>query len=81
MSKKVDKGFEPIYWNLSYRRKFIRTLWLLQFGIILAIYLLISHSNKFVGFLIIFFVTWVIQLIYTYYKWKSSDKLGETQQK
>lgn len=27
---KVDKGFELIYWKLSYRRKFIRTLWLVR---------------------------------------------------
>lgn len=25
---KTDKGFELWYWNLSYRRKFIRILWL-----------------------------------------------------
>ena len=27
MKNKVDKGFELAYWNLSYRRKLIRTLW------------------------------------------------------
>ena len=26
---KVDKGFELFYDNLSYRRKFIRTIWLI----------------------------------------------------
>ena len=26
--EKVDKGFELIYYRLSYRRRFIRTLWL-----------------------------------------------------
>lgn len=29
---KVDEGFEWIYFNLSYRRKFIRTLWVLGLG-------------------------------------------------
>jgi hypothetical protein len=27
MSDKTDKGFELSYWKLSYRRKFVRTLW------------------------------------------------------
>lgn len=27
MGRKVDKGFQLIYWKLSYRRKFLRTLW------------------------------------------------------
>lgn len=28
MSEKVDKGIMVCYWKLSYRRKFIRTLWM-----------------------------------------------------
>ena len=32
--EKIDKGFELDYWKLSYRRKFIRTLWLIPLGII-----------------------------------------------
>ena len=68
--KEVDKGFEPIYWNLSYRRKFIRTLWMLPFGIIMAVYYLTSHNRRILVFFIAFIITWVIQLIYTYYKWK-----------
>jgi len=31
MANKVDKGFELRYWRLSYRRKFIRTLWMIPF--------------------------------------------------
>ena len=31
MSQKVDKGIELCYWKLSYRRKFIRTLWIIPF--------------------------------------------------
>lgn len=34
---KIDKRFELIYWILSYRKKFIRTLWMAPlFVIILA---------------------------------------------
>ena len=34
---KVDKGFELLYDNLSYRRKFIRTIWLIPIGIVVGI--------------------------------------------
>ena len=34
MSQKVDKGIELCYWKLSYRRKFIRTLWIIPFEVI-----------------------------------------------
>lgn len=35
--EKVDKGFELFYKNLTYRRKFIRTLWLIPIGILVGI--------------------------------------------
>ena len=36
--EKVDKDFELLYENLSYRRKFIRTLWLIPIGIVVGIF-------------------------------------------
>ena len=32
----VDKGFELCYYNLSYRRRFIRTIWIFFWGILLV---------------------------------------------
>ena len=29
MSEKVDKGIQFCYWKLSYRRKLIRTIWMI----------------------------------------------------
>lgn len=76
--QKIDKGFEPIYWNLSYRRKFIRTLWMIPF-VILAI-MLIWATWKSVLITSIFAVAMIcgeiIQASYTYKKWKNTDDKG-----
>ena len=42
---KVDKGFELIYWKLSYRRKFIRTLWLIPWAVASLVYIQIVGKN------------------------------------
>ena len=36
--EKVDKGIELCYWKLSYRRKFIRTLWMIPIAIVIIFY-------------------------------------------
>ncbi len=35
--EKIDTGIELCYWKLSYRRKFIRTLWMIPLSIITII--------------------------------------------
>ena len=42
---KVDKGFELVYWKLSYRRKFIRTLWTIPWMIASLIFIQIVGEN------------------------------------
>lgn len=77
---KIDKGFELIYWNLSYRRKFVRTLWMTPFTI-LAIILMWMTSKSILITSIISVVTLVVviaQAIYTYKKWKHTDKVELT---
>jgi len=75
-NNKVDKGFQPIYWKLSYRRKFIRTLWMTPFAIIaIALMFLADRSiliNTALSLLIA--VMYFIQLIYTYVKWKKGEQ-------
>ncbi|MEJ8555147.1 hypothetical protein [Tepidibacter sp. Z1-5] len=66
-STKVDEGFELFYWNLSYRRKFIRTLWCSP----VLLLLVPICPNKVIVFCCILFV---IQAIYNYKKWKSEEK-------
>lgn len=68
----VDKGFELCYYNLSYRRRFIRTLWLIPWEILLLCFM---HWRKVPLFIIaalaIFFtVATFIQALHNYKKWK-----------
>lgn len=72
-SIKIDKGFELIYWKLSYRRKFIRTLWMIPFEFIAVIHVWVTW-NSILLTLICFIViigTGMAQAIYTYKKWKA----------
>jgi len=78
MDKNVDKGFELNYWNLSYRRKFIRSLWVTAFFVIIVVLIFLFKIN--ISFLIpikyILFIGTVVcicQLIYTFNKWKSNE--------
>lgn len=65
------------YWNLSYRKKFIRTLWMTPFTFI-AIVLIFLYGEFSIGIKIVFnafvFLTWLIQLLYTYQKSKTEKK-------
>jgi len=72
---KKDKGFELIYWNLSYRRKFIRTLWMTPTLIILLAVVWGSTFNKILKTIVtvLLISVYLIQLIYTYKKWKSDE--------
>ncbi|EPD53307.1 hypothetical protein HMPREF1210_01038 [Paenisporosarcina sp. HGH0030] len=66
-----DGGFN--YWKLNYRKKFIRTLWMIPVVIFLSIQLFVLdiQSNFSVFLLVLLIVTLIVQLIYTYFKWKS----------
>ena len=69
---KVDKGFELIYWKLSYRRKFIRTLWAIPFAILTIILVSWFYQSIVTTFIfaMIILIVGIAQLIYTYKKWK-----------
>ncbi|KAF5060382.1 hypothetical protein DSECCO2_326210 [anaerobic digester metagenome] len=70
--RKIDKGFELIYWKLSYRRKFLRTIWLIPF-VILAIMAtwLVWHSVIItIPIAIVLVLVEMAQAIYTYNMWK-----------
>jgi len=72
MDNKIDKGFEASYGKLSYRRKFIRTLWLIPFAVAAIMMFLISQANitYAVAASIIILIIFFVQLIYNYKKWK-----------
>ncbi len=76
MTHKTDKGFQPIYWNLSYRRKLIRTLWLSP---LIFLFFLLPEETEFFGlsrnlFVAFLFVLVAVQAYYNYYKWKISER-------
>lgn len=74
-SVQIDKGFELIYWKLSYRRKFIRTLWMIPFAI-LAVILVWEVWKSVLTTLILAIVIMgvgLVQAIYNYKKWKDTD--------
>lgn len=76
MSEKVDRGTELCYWKLSYRRKLIRTIWMIPFdSLALLLFYKTFHSV---------ILTWIaggwmflllfIQLVYNYKKWEREKK-------
>ena len=73
--EKIDIGFELVYWNLSYRRKFIRSLWITPFLIFVIILGWIVWKSVLVAaiFTILGLGILIIQLIYNYKRWKDTD--------
>lgn len=73
MSEKVDKGIEVCYWKLSYRRKLIRTLWMIPVLIMINIVLYKEFPAysyaRLIG--VILFLPVFIQAAYNYKKWKN----------
>ena len=76
---KVDNGIELVYWKLSYRRKFIRTLWMIPWAIVSLIFIQIVGKNYKYTILytilagIIYLVILPIQAIYNYKKWMKEE--------
>lgn len=75
-SERTDKGMEFCYWRLSYRRKFIRTLWLVPiFAVIIIAFYQTFRSDALTWFICTaVFVSIIIQAIYNYKKWKSENQ-------
>ena len=75
MGKKVDKGFQLIYWKLSYRRKFIRTLWTIPIFIISIGIIVFLGDGIVVSKImpIILIILFILQIIYNYIKWKKEE--------
>lgn len=70
--EKIDEGFAFCFWKLSYRRKFIRTLWMLPFLIIVIFYLHITFKSYLLTDIIgtILSTIFILQAVYYYKKWK-----------
>ena len=80
----VDKGFCLSYWRLSYRRKFLRTLWMIPWALAALVVMLITDpfgiivSWIYAGFLA---ASLLAQGIYNYRKWQREQQPMETTNK
>ena len=74
--EKIDKGFELAYYNLSYRRRFIRTLWLIPWAILALFGLHWRGASTFILVLIaiLFAFVFFIQALHNYKKWKEKER-------
>lgn len=70
-AEKIDKGIVFCYWKLSYRRKFIRTLWLLPIFIIIMVLFHLTFRSYFLTCIVgvAYFLLLLAQAIYNYRKW------------
>lgn len=66
-----DSGYN--YWKSNYKKKFYRTLWMIPVTIFLTIQMLLSESSSQPILILVpaLFVTLIVQLLYTYFKWKN----------
>lgn len=76
MNNKTDKGFQLNYWKLSYRRKFIRNLWLFPLCLVLAIFMFWSGDKLMLNRIVpvALLVLGGFELIYNYVKWNKHEK-------
>ena len=74
--EKTDSGFEFFYWKLSYRRKLIRTIWMLPFLVIVMFLFQIRFKSYFLTCVIgaVIGIGAIIQGIYNYRKWKAEEQ-------
>lgn len=75
--KKKDKGFILSYYELSYRRKVIRTLWELPFLILLLTLMFFFTDIETIYMLslsALLFLLFIGHFCYNYYKWKQKEK-------
>ncbi|MBB6513800.1 fatty acid desaturase [Gracilibacillus halotolerans] len=75
--KKVDKGFNLIYYKLSYRRRMIRSFTTLPVAIVavIIIYLYTEWSTITYVFLgLLFLLLFSIEVLYNYIKWQQNEK-------
>ena len=74
MAKK-DKGFDLFYWNLSYRRKLIRSIWLTPLTIFVPLYVYFRMKSVYIAIIVavVLALVDIAQISYNYRKWKSDE--------
>ena len=79
--KLVDKGFELAYYNLSYRRRFIRTLWMFPWLIVAMLVLLLTGVSKsnVVIYGVFVIIIFIVQATHNYKLWKEEEQFQQDQ--
>ncbi|PYZ96739.1 ATPase [Alteribacter lacisalsi] len=75
--QKVDKGFKANYYRLSYRRKMIRTLWLLPtlpIIYLMVVYVLEYGMGAAITLTAAAAILWTVQLAYNYLQYKKEEQ-------
>ncbi|UXH43270.1 hypothetical protein N5C46_16445 [Rossellomorea vietnamensis] len=75
-TQRTDKGFEWYYFNLTYRRKMIRTLWMTP--LVLVLYFLLRFIGLDLMYTLIFvgvgLLSHILQLAYNYHMWNKYER-------
>lgn len=71
---KVDKGFELIYTNLSYRRKFIRTLWMAPLFLLCWVLIPKPLSSESIWLTVGFAILFVVQALHNWVMWNKHER-------
>jgi hypothetical protein len=66
----IDEGFCLSYYHLSYRRKFVRTVWMMLFSPILLFLPLPDPAMWFAAVILL----GILQAVYNYRKWQTEEK-------
>lgn len=73
-----DKGFCLVYWSLSYRRKFIRTLWTFAFALLAAAALFAKRPviRTMPAFTVatVLVLMFLAQTFYNYRRWQAEER-------
>lgn len=85
MKNGLDKGFCVDYYSLSYRRKFIRTLWAMAASPLLLLLPHLFPSTAQYAKLYLLIVVGIMiggpfQAAYNYYRWKNEEREQEREQ-
>ena len=71
--ERIDQGFAFCFWNLSYRRRFLRTVYTIPLGVIAVIWIHMTYQDPAftcaLGLLLA--AAGAVQALYYYKKWKS----------
>jgi len=77
---KTDKGFQFVYYKLSYRRRMLRDLITLPFALLFVasfFYMAdIRDSRTFIAFAVLFTVIYVTFFAYNFMMWKKHEQHG-----